>query len=71
MARVTQFISYKNQHLLVDSISDLSLLIKILVEDKVFKLEVEHGIKNTKFVDFFAYKLSKIRLKSSLKEYKR
>lgn len=69
MAKAIRFRSYENHYLLVDSISDLSLLIKILVENKIFELEVGHDIKKTEFVDFFAYKSRKIELKDPLKKY--
>lgn len=71
IARATHFTSYKNHHSLVNSTSDLSLLVKILVEKKVFEFEVGNNIKNTKFVNFFACELSKIGLESLLKEYQR
>lgn len=51
---------HKNHYLLVTSTFNLSLLIKILVKNKIFKLKIEHDIKKTEFVDFFIYKLIKI-----------
>lgn len=69
MAKATWFISHGNHHLLVGSTFDLSLLVKILVEDKIFKLEPGRDAKDTKFVDLFACGSSKIGLGSLLKEY--
>lgn len=69
MASIIQSTSYKNTHLLVAFIFDLSLLIKILIEDKVFKLKTERNTKKIKFVNFFIYKLTKIVASSPLKEY--
>lgn len=61
--------SHKNHYSIIGSNFDLSLLVKILVEDKIFKLKVGRNIKNTEFVDFFIYELRKIRLRGLLKEY--
>lgn len=71
MARAIQSTLYKNHYLLVDSTSDLSLLVKILVKDKIFKFEIGCNAKNTKFINFFACKARKIRLESLLKKYQR
>lgn len=51
MAKIIQSISYKIYYILVSSNSDLSLLVKKLVEDKVFELEMRYSTKNTEFVD--------------------
>lgn len=69
MVRAIQFILYENYYLLVSFTFDLSLLIKILVKDKVFEFETGHNAKNIIFVDLFACKSSKIRLESLLKKY--
>lgn len=71
MARATQFTSHGNYHLLVGFTSDLSLLVKILVEDKVFEFKTRRNAKDTKFVDLFACESSKIGLEGPLKEYQR
>ena len=71
MARAIQFTSHGNHHSLVGSTSDLSLLVKILVEDKVFEFEAGRSAKDNEFVDLFARGLSKIRLKGLVKKYQR
>lgn len=69
MAGAIQSTSHGNHHSPVGSTSDLSLLVKILVEDKVFEFETRRDTKNTEFVDLFAYRSSKIRLRGPLKGY--
>lgn len=69
MARVTQSTSHRNHYSLVGNSSDLCLLVKILVEDKVFELESGRGTKETKFVDLFICGSRIIAAGSLLEEY--
>ena len=69
MARAIQFTLHGNHHSLVGSISDFNLLVKILVENKVFKFKPGCGAKDTECVDIFARGSSKIGLGGPLKEY--
>lgn len=69
MARVMQSILYRNHHLLIGNSSDFCLLVKILIEDKVFKLKSGHKTKKTKFVDLFVYELRIIAAEGLLKKY--
>ena len=71
MARTTQSTSYGNYHSLVGFTFNLSLLVKILVKDKIFKFEVGRDVKDTEFVNFIICGSSKIKLGGLLKEYQR
>lgn len=55
IVRVIWFILYKNYYLLIDSTSEFSLLVKILVEDIIFKLKARYDTKETEFVNHFFY----------------
>lgn len=69
IARVTQFTLYKSYYSLISFIFDLSLLVKILVKDRLLELKARYSKKNTKFVDFLIHRLTKIIAKSPLKKY--
>lgn len=69
MAKSSGSISHRNYHLLVASTFNLSLLIKILIEDKIFELEARYNAKETQFVDFFIYRITKIVARGLLKKY--
>ena len=71
MARATQSTSHGNHHSLVGNSSDLCLLVKILVEDKVFELESGRGTKKTEFVDLFIRGSRIIAAGGPLEEYQR
>lgn len=71
MAKVTQFTSHENHYLLISNSSDLCLLVKILVEDKMFELELGREIKKTKFVDLFIRGSRIIAARDPLEEYQR
>lgn len=45
MAKAIQYILYKNYYLLIVSISNFNLLIKILIKNKIFEFKIKHNIK--------------------------
>ncbi len=53
MARATKSTFYGNQHSVLSSLSDLSLVVKILVEDTVFKYQPGQGMNETEFINFY------------------
>ncbi len=53
MARATESTSHGNRHSVVSSVSDLSLVVKILVEDTVFKYQPGRGTKEIEFIDLY------------------
>lgn len=69
MAKITQFTSHKNHYLLVNNSFYFCLLVKILVENKVFELEISFKTKKTEFVNFFIYGLIIIAVGNLLKKY--
>lgn len=69
MAKIIQFISHKNYHLLVNNSFYFCLLIKILIENKVFELKVSFKTKKTEFVNLFIYGLMIIVVGNPLKKY--
>lgn len=71
MAIATQSILYRNRnyHISVGSIFNLSLLVKILVKDKIFELKTVYGIKDIKFINLFIRESRNIVAKGLLKEY--
>lgn len=60
MAKTIGSMSYENHYLLVASIFDLSSLVKILVKNKIFKLETGYSLKKTEFVNLFICRSIKI-----------
>lgn len=69
MTKATWFTYHRNYYLLVKYTSDLNFLIKLLVEEKLFKLKAWCGAKKTEFIDLYIYGISKIGLRGPLKEY--
>ncbi len=53
MARAIESTSHGNRHSVVSSVSDLSLVVKILVEDTVFKYQPGRAMKETEFIDLY------------------
>lgn len=71
MAKATRSTYYRNHHSLIEYTFDLSLLVKLLIEDKVFELKVGRGIKKIKFINFYIHRIGRIDFRGLLKEYLR
>lgn len=69
MARITQSTSSGNYHLLIGSTTNFDLLIKISIEDNIFKLKAKYGTKEIELVDFFIHGSDEIRLRDLLQKY--
>lgn len=53
IAQATKSASYDNWHLVVNKISDLSLIGKLLVEDTIFKYYLGQKTNKTDFIDLY------------------
>ncbi len=51
--------------------SDFSLVVKILVEDTVFKYQPGQGMKETEFIDFYVCRTKVIAAGTPLNKYQR
>lgn len=57
MARATESIYHGKHYSLVRSTSYLNLLVKLLVEDKVFEFKVGHSAKWIKFINLYMFRV--------------
>lgn len=53
MAQATESTSHGDRHSVVSSTSDLSLIVKLLVEDAVFEYHPGRGTNGTEFIDLY------------------
>lgn len=53
MAQATESTSHGNQYSVVSSMSDFSLIVKLLVEDTVFEYQPGQGSNKTEFIDLY------------------
>lgn len=53
MSQATEFISYRNWHLVINSISNFSLIVKLLVEDAIFEYYLGQEINGKEFIDLY------------------
>ncbi len=69
MARTTKSTSHGNRHSVISNVSYLSLVVKILVEDTVFKYQPGRGIKETEFIDLYVRGTKMIAASTPLDKY--
>lgn len=53
MAQATESISHGNRYSVVSGISNLSLIVKLLVEDAVFEYQPGQRSNDTEFIDLY------------------
>lgn len=70
IARVTRVTSHENQHLLVSTFPDISLLIKHLIENIAFEKQLGRGMeKKAQLSDIFSKDTTNIFNKVKLENY--
>lgn len=69
MAQVIKSLSHKNCHSVVNSMLDLNLLVKLLVEDAVFKYHPSQRTNMIKFINLYIRRLRVIIARGSLNAY--
>ncbi len=69
MAHTTKSISHGNRHSVIISMSDLSLVVKILVENTVFKYQPGWRTKKTEFIDLYVHRTKVINASTLLNKY--
>lgn len=71
MAKATRSTYYRNHHSPIEYTFDFSLLVKLLIKDKVFELKIGRGIKKIKFINLYIHRIDRIDFGGLLKEYLR
>lgn len=69
MVCITKSTFYINCHFVVSSISDLSLIIKLLVEDAVFNYHPGRGNNKLEFTNLYLFGIKSITVRSLLNLY--
>lgn len=66
---ITKLISYCNCHSVTNSVSDLNLIIKLLVEDVVFDYQPNREKNNSEFTKLYSYRKKSIVIKGPPNSY--
>ena len=69
MVCITKLISYNNCHSIISSILDLSLIVKLLLEDIVFDYQSTKENNKSEFTNIYLYETKSIAIEDSLNLY--